>query len=107
MTVAIVVISHSARLAEGVAELAGQMAQGETAILAAGGADDGSLGTSLQKVQQALEQADNPDGVLVLLDLGSAAMIAEIARELLTPEQQQRVVTAVLPHWLKALLLLR
>ena len=81
MTVGLVIVSHSARLAEGVAELAGQMAQGKVAIAAAGGAVDGSLGTSLEKVMAALEQVDGPDGILVLLDLGSAAMVTEMAVE--------------------------
>lgn len=97
MAVGIVIISHSARLAEGVVELAGQMAQGGVTITAAGGTDDGSIGTSLSKVQDALQQADSGDGVLVLLDLGSAAMIAEMALEALTPEQQQRVVISSAP----------
>src|SRR5579883_590056 len=81
MAVSLVIVSHSARLAEGVAELAGQMASGKVAIAAAGGAADGSLGTSLEKVLAALEQVDGPDGTLVLLDLGSAAMVAEMAVE--------------------------
>jgi dihydroxyacetone kinase phosphotransfer subunit len=81
MTVGIVIVSHSTRLAEGVAELAGQMAQGKVAIAAAGGAVDGSLGTSMDKVIAALAQVDGPDGILVLLDLGSAVMVTEMAVE--------------------------
>ncbi len=76
MSVSLVIVSHSARLAEGVAELAGQMAHGKVAIAAAGGAVDGSLGTSLEKVIAALAHVDGPDGTLVLLDLGSAAILA-------------------------------
>lgn len=97
MTVGIVIISHSARLAEGVVELAEQMAQGGVTIAAAGGTDDGGLGTSLSKVQEALQKADSGDGILVLLDLGSAAMIAEMALETLTAEQQHRIVISSAP----------
>jgi PTS hybrid protein len=82
MTVSLVFVSHSARLAEGVAELAEQMAQGRVAIAAAGGTNEGLLGTSLEKVVAALQQVDSPDGTIVLLDLGSAIMITEMAIEM-------------------------
>ncbi len=97
MTVGIVLISHSSQLVEGLAELAGQMAQSNTRIAVAGGTDDGGLGTSFNKVLAALQQVDGPDGTIVLLDLGSAAMITEMALEALSPEQQQRVVVSSAP----------
>ena len=68
MTVGLVIVSHSAQLAEGVAELAGQMAQGKVAIAVAGGTADGALGTSVEKIIDAINQVDGPDGILVLLD---------------------------------------
>lgn len=80
--VGIVVVSHSARLAEGVVELAAQMAAG-VPIVAAGGDDEGGIGTSLDKVNAALAEADTGDGVVVLYDLGSAQMTAEMAIDLL------------------------
>jgi dihydroxyacetone kinase phosphotransfer subunit len=88
MTVGIVVVSHSAQLAAGVVELASQMAGGLTLIEAAGGTDEGALGTSMTKTTRALERARSPEGTLVLVDLGSAALIAEMAIEQLSPEQQ-------------------
>lgn len=97
MTVALVIVSHSAQLAAGVAELAGQMAQGKTAITPAGGGLDDILGTSADKILAAIQAVDGPDGVLVLLDLGSAIMAAEIALELLDSEQQQRVLLSFAP----------
>lgn len=96
MAVSLVIVSHSARLAEGVAELAGQMASGKVAIAAAGGTADGSLGTSLEKVLAALEQVDGPDGTLVLLDLGSAAMVAEMAVETFTAHYRVMLSSASL-----------
>ena len=88
MTVGLVIVSHSAQLANGVAELAGQMTQGATPIAAAGGGVDNILGTSAEKIQAAIQAVDGPDGVLVLLDLGSAILSAEMALELLNSEQQ-------------------
>ena len=83
MTVRLVVVSHSEKIADGAAELAAQMAP-DVVILPAGGTDDGRLGTSLEKVMAALEQAAGGDGgVVVLTDLGSAVMTAESAVEFL------------------------
>jgi len=82
MTVGLVVVSHSAQLAAGVVELASQMAH-EVALVAAGGMDDGSVGTSLDRIMAALGEADSGDGVVVLADLGSAVMMAEAAIEFL------------------------
>ena len=79
MTVRLVVVSHSSKIADGAAELAAQMAP-DVLILPAGGTDDGRIGTSLDKVMAALEQAAG-DGVVVLADLGSAVMTAESAVE--------------------------
>ncbi|HEY1351711.1 MAG TPA: dihydroxyacetone kinase phosphoryl donor subunit DhaM [Ktedonobacteraceae bacterium] len=97
MTVSLVVVSHSARLAEGVAELAGQMARGQVAIAAAGGASDGTLGTSLELISAALQQVATPAGTLVLLDLGSAAMASEMAIEQLPQGLQQRILLSAAP----------
>src|SRR5690348_8219617 len=91
MTVGLVIVSHSQRLAEGVVELAGQMTQGGVTIIAAGGTDTGELGTSLEKVQRALEAAETGDGALVLMDLGSATMVAQMALEALPDERRARV----------------
>jgi len=97
MTVGLVIVSHSARLAEGVAELAGQMAQGKVAIATAGGTTDGALGTSVEKIIGALQQVDGPEGILVLLDLGSAVMATEMAVEEFAKDQRHRVVISPAP----------
>src|SRR2546421_5002075 len=97
MTVGLVIVSHSTQLAAGVAELAGQMTQGKTPITPAGGAVDNILGTSADKILAAIQAVDGPDGVLVLLDLGSAVSAAEMALEFLDSEQQQRVLLSFAP----------
>lgn len=97
MAVGLVIVSHSQRLAEGVAELAGQMTQGEVNIIAAGGTDTGELGTSMEKVQRALDAADTGEGVLVLMDLGSATLIASMALEQLSDERRARTILSDAP----------
>ena len=80
--IGIVVVSHSRALADAVVELATQMTPdgGPTIAVAAGA--DGGLGTDATAVAEALTEAASPDGVLVLMDLGSAVMSAELAIEL-------------------------
>jgi multiphosphoryl transfer protein len=95
--VGIVVVSHSDALAEGVVRLAREMGGEELAIEAAGGmGEPGVLGTDAERVRGAIERAMSPDGVIVLMDLGSALMSAEFAVELLG-EQQGRVLLSEAP----------
>jgi multiphosphoryl transfer protein len=81
--VGLVIVSHSAELADGVVELAREMGGEGVRVEAAGGLDDGSVGTDAARVQAAIERAMSDDGVLVLMDLGSALMSAEMATEML------------------------
>lgn len=78
--VGVVIVSHSAKVAEGTRELALQMAE-EVPIAAAGGLPDGSIGTDFQRVLEAVESVSSPDGVVILCDMGSALMTAEMAAE--------------------------
>lgn len=84
--VGLVIVSHSAKIAEGVVELALQMAQGFECIRAAGGLDDGEIGTDAMRIMAAVEEVSSGDGVLILCDLGSAVMSAETAVEMLEDE---------------------
>ncbi|NYE96079.1 PTS hybrid protein [Psychromicrobium silvestre] len=100
MTVSLVIVSHSEKLAQGVAELAGQMAP-EVRIIAAGGMDPdaaghSALGTSLAKISAALESANAGDGVLLLADLGSAVMTAESVLEFAGNPADQQLADAAL-----------
>lgn len=81
--IGLLIVSHSTKIAEGTVELAGQMTQGRVPLAAAGGLDDGSLGTSAELIRAAADRlaADGADGLLVLVDLGSAVMSAEMALE--------------------------
>jgi len=95
--VSLVVVSHSRQLAAGVAELAAQMAPAVT-ILAAGGLENGGIGTSFDTVQAALEQATADDGqAVVLTDLGSAVLTTESVLEFLEPDQAERIRLADAP----------
>jgi phosphoenolpyruvate---glycerone phosphotransferase subunit DhaM len=91
VTVGLVIVSHSPKIAEGVVELAEEMAE-EVRVLAAGGTDDGEIGTSATRIADAIAAADSGDGVLVLVDLGSAVLSTRMAiDELLADELRDRV----------------
>lgn len=87
--VGLVIVSHSAKIAEGVVDLALQMAQGYDGIRAAGGLDSGEIGTDAARIMNAVEEVNTGDGVLILCDLGSAIMSAETAIELLDDQDIQ------------------
>ncbi|WP_448594011.1 dihydroxyacetone kinase phosphoryl donor subunit DhaM [Thermoflexus hugenholtzii] len=96
--VALVIVAHSAKLAEGVKELADQMAQGRVPIFAAGGLDAHTLGTNVERIREALEDAlSRADEVLVLMDLGSAVIGTQMAMEMLPPEVRPRILLSQAP----------
>ncbi|MCB0175159.1 MAG: PTS-dependent dihydroxyacetone kinase phosphotransferase subunit DhaM, partial [Anaerolineae bacterium] len=91
--IGIVIVSHSAKLAEGVSELVNQMTQGQVPLAAAGGLDDpeNPIGTDPFRIQEAIESVYSDDGVLVLMDLGSALLSTEMAKEFFPEEQQAKI----------------
>ena len=91
-----VIVSHSSKIAEGVCELALQMASDYEKMIPAGGLEDGALGTDPMRILDALRSANDGDGVAVLVDLGSGIMSAETAIELLDGEFPARIADAPL-----------
>ena len=77
--VALVIVSHSTSIAAGVAELVGQVAGPDVAVVTAAGGPDGSLGTDGGRVANVLLQAVNGNGAVVLADLGSAVLSVRAA----------------------------
>lgn len=84
--VGLVFVSHSRELVQGLADLVRQVAGG-VPIAAVGGAADGSLGTDAMAIVAGIEQVWSPDGVLILMDLGSSVMSTETALEFLPPDR--------------------
>jgi phosphocarrier protein FPr len=97
--IAIVIVSHSKQLALGVRELAAQMVQGQVSIAVAAGIEDpeNPLGTDPIQVYEAIASVFSDDGVLVLMDLGSALLSAEMAIEFLPEAQQQKIYLCEAP----------
>ncbi|MBC3795460.1 dihydroxyacetone kinase phosphoryl donor subunit DhaM [Acetobacterium tundrae] len=91
--VGFVVVSHSQKIAEGTVELAKQMAA-DVKISAAGGMEDGSIGTDVSRILAGIEAVQTGDGVVVLVDLGSAVMSSEMAIEMLSDGSNVKIVDA-------------
>ena len=93
--VGIVVVSHSADVADATVALVGQLANlgaDGPRLVAAGGLDDGSVGTDAVRIADAIGRADAGAGVVVMADLGSAVLSAFTAvEELLEPNRAARV----------------
>jgi len=97
--VGIVLVSHSAKLGDGVRELVEQAAQGAVPLAVAAGIDDpdNPIGTDAMKVLEAIQSVYSDDGVVVLMDLGSALLSAEMALEFLPDDQRPHVYLCSAP----------
>jgi phosphoenolpyruvate---glycerone phosphotransferase subunit DhaM len=96
--VGLVVVSHSRALADAAVELARGMLPGrDLAVEVAAGDIDGGLGTDATAIAEAVTAVDSGDGVVVLMDLGSAVLSAETALDLLDDDARERVVLSPAP----------
>lgn len=76
----ILLVSHVAELAEGLARLLKPVAK-DISVKAVGGVEEGGIGTSFDKVMAALNEMSEPN-ILGFYDLGSAKMNLELVSEL-------------------------
>jgi phosphoenolpyruvate---glycerone phosphotransferase subunit DhaM len=97
--VSLVLVSHSKSLAEGLRDMVAQVAGDNVHVAAAGGTADGRLGTNADAIVDALRAilAESGDGVLVLLDLGSAWLSVELALEELSDTERARIHVSEAP----------
>jgi PTS hybrid protein len=97
--VSLVLVSHSKSLAEGLRDMVVQVAGDSVHVAAAGGTADGRLGTNAEAIADALRAilADSGDGILVLLDLGSAWLSVEMALEELSDAERARIQVSEAP----------
>jgi dihydroxyacetone kinase phosphotransfer subunit len=95
--VGIVIVSHSANVAKGAADMVRQMVGEEVPLAWCGGNVDGGLGTQVQAILDAIDRAWSEAGVAILVDLGGAETNSEMAIELLPDERRERVVVCNAP----------
>lgn len=90
----LLLVSHSKKLAEGVAEMVQQMTSSETVKIATAagiGDQNQELGTNAVEIMEAIEAVYSEDGILVLLDLGSAILSTEMALDILPEEMKANI----------------
>ena len=97
--VGLVLISHSGALVEGLRDMVAQVAGDDVPLAIAGGTEDGRLGTSAPRIGAAIRSTldAGADAVLVLLDLGSAALSLELALEELAHDERGRIRVSEAP----------
>jgi dihydroxyacetone kinase phosphotransfer subunit len=95
--VGLVLVSHSAAIADGLAEFVAQVAGPDVAIVAAGGGPDGTLGTDGAKVLDALRGLADGAGAVVLMDLGSSVLSVRAALHELEAAESERIVVVDAP----------
>ena len=97
--IGLVFVSHSRLIADGLCQLAEQMAGGQVKMAPAGGLTDDVhvLGTDAMLILDAVESVWSEDGVLLLVDMGSAVLSAEMALELLPDEKRSHCLISNAP----------
>lgn len=79
--IGVLLVSHSENLATGLRDLVNEMNDGSVPVVAAGGTDDGRIGTSAMKISDGVESMADCDNILIYCDLGSSIMSAEAAMD--------------------------
>ncbi|MBE6052402.1 MAG: PTS-dependent dihydroxyacetone kinase phosphotransferase subunit DhaM [Clostridium sartagoforme] len=88
--VSLLIVSHSEYLAKGIKELAKEMSR-DVVIEAVGGTADGRLGNDYNKIYEALDKIYTDDGVVILFDLGSSYLTAEMVKETFEAEGRENI----------------
>ena len=84
--VGLVIVSHSWKIAEGLKDLTSEIVPTHKGIVCAAGLEDKTIGTDAIRISEAIKEANDGDGVIVLADLGSGVMSSETAIELIEDE---------------------
>ncbi|WP_421914778.1 dihydroxyacetone kinase phosphoryl donor subunit DhaM [Mesorhizobium sp.] len=95
--VGIVIVSHSPLVAEGTADMVRQMVGDEVPLAWCGGNGHGGLGTSVEAIMAAIENAWSEAGVAVLVDLGGAETNSEMAVEMIGEPRAQKIIVCNAP----------
>ena len=95
--VGLLLVSHSAAIADGLAEFVGQVAGPDVAIVAAGGGPDGALGTDGSRVLDGLRSLAGGAGGVVLMDLGSSVLSVRAALQELDESQSEQILVVDAP----------
>ncbi len=95
--IGLVIVSHNRKLGEEIINLTSEMKGYDFEVVNGSGTSGEHYGSDPIIIKEAIEKADCGDGAIILCDLGSAVMNAQMAIEFLEPKQQQKVRIADAP----------
>ena len=95
--VGIVIVSHSAKVAEGAADMVRQIVGTSVPLAWAGGNPDGGLGTDVAAILDSIKRAWSEAGVAILVDLGGAETNSEMAVEMIGEPRAQKIIVCNAP----------
>lgn len=93
----IILVSHSAKIVSGLADMIDQMVHGSdmVKVVQAGGTEDGRLGTDAMKIMEAIQGSASSSHILVFCDIGSSIMSTTSALDLIDDEALKKKVVLV------------
>ncbi|GEQ49269.1 MULTISPECIES: dihydroxyacetone kinase phosphoryl donor subunit DhaM [Tetragenococcus] len=91
MKTSLLLLSHSKEITDGIQKMIEQMqTSNDVSIYSLGGTTDNEIGSDPTKIVDAVNEASKEDAFFVFADIGSAVINAEMARDMLEEEQQER-----------------
>ncbi|MBR0576336.1 PTS-dependent dihydroxyacetone kinase phosphotransferase subunit DhaM [Proteiniclasticum sp. BAD-10] len=95
--IGLVLVSHSEKITDGLRELILEMTQEAVPIISAGGTSDGRLGTSAEKIVEAINELSSCNNILIFTDIGSSIMSSEIALEMVDSDLREKCLLVDAP----------
>ncbi len=95
--IGLILVSHSEKITEGIKDLVMEMTKDAVPIISAGGTSDGRLGTSADKIIDAINELSNCNNILIFTDIGSSIMSSEIALDLVDEELKNKCILVDAP----------
>ena len=95
--VGIVLVSHSAKVAEGIEELAWEMVPRKIPLVCIGGDEDGRMGTNIDEIIEAVEKVYSKEGVIIIGDVGSSLANSKEALAILELEGYDNLAVSNAP----------
>ncbi len=95
--IGLILVSHSVKITDGIKDLVIEMTKDEVPIVSAGGTSDGRLGTSADKIVDAINELSNCNNILIFTDIGSSIMSSEMALDLVGEELKNKCILVDAP----------
>ena len=94
--VSLILLSHSPKIVDGIKDMLDEMAKG-IPLFVAGGDGAGGLGSDYELIKDTMHKAYNPQGVVILFDLGSSFMTADTVLDEMDDAMRAKFVFARVP----------